>query len=307
MCIYNHHAVFDGWSLSIVIRDFFRAYSQGFGLDEGVVRKRICFKTFIDYYRKLPLQPQRQFWQDNLEGVLPCLLQEIDFTTDREEDGSSRKLSFALDPSLINDVKRLAGESTATMSSVLFSAWAKNIAGVYRSGRYCVRTTLSIRDERVIDIDNSVGLYMNTVPVRLKSEDCTTIPPGYYGNERCHPGHAEKRFAATGRNRKNKNCTRRTAFQHLVCCGKLSSRNINKGRRFLRIADIVYQEQNNFDLSVIVQCGSLLQVTILYRSILFSNKYIECLAAAYQHILEAFVDPDQQLHSMGILSSRDSR
>ena len=27
--------------------------------------------------------------------------------------------------------------------------------------------------------------------------------PGYYGNERCGPGHAEKRFAATGRNRKN--------------------------------------------------------------------------------------------------------
>ena len=43
MCIYNHHAVFDGWSLSIVIRDFFRAYSQSFGLDEGVVRERICF------------------------------------------------------------------------------------------------------------------------------------------------------------------------------------------------------------------------------------------------------------------------
>lgn len=308
MCIYNHHAVFDGWSLSIVIRDFFRAYSQGFGLDEGVVRKRICFKTFIDYYRKLPLQPQRQFWQDNLEGVLPCLLQEIDFTTDREEDGSSRKLSFALDPSLINDVKRLAGESTATMSSVLFSAWAKILQVYTDQDDIVFGTTLSIRDERVIDIDNSVGLYMNTVPVRLKSEDCTTVLQVIMAMNDAIQDMQKNALLPLDEIVKTKTAPGEPLFNTLFVVENYPVETSIKEGDSLRIADIVYQEQNNFDLSVIVQCGSLLQVTILYRSILFSNKYIECLAAAYQHILEAFcVDPDQQLHSMGILSSRDSQ
>lgn len=263
-----------------------------------MVRERICFKTFIDYYRKLPLQPQRQFWQDNLEGALPCLLQEIDFTADREEDGSSRKLSFALDPSLVSDVRRLAGESTATMSSVLFSAWAKLLQVYTGQDDIVFGTTLSIRDERVIDIDNSVGLYMNTVPFRLKSEDCTTVRQAIMAmNDAVQD---MQKNALLPLDEIVKTALGEPLFNTLLVVENYPVETSIKEGDPLRIADIVYQEQNNFDLTVIVQCGSLLQVTILYQSILFSNKYIERLAAVYQHILEAFcVDPDQQLHSMG--------
>lgn len=308
MCLYNHHAVFDGWSLNIIIRDFFRAYFKGADPDEGAVHKRICFKAFIDYYWKLPLQPQRQFWQDNLEGVSSCLLQEINFNADYEDDGSSRKLTFVLDPGLAGDLRRLAGETTVTISSVLFSAWAKLLQGYTGQDDVVFGTTLSIRDERVIDIDNSVGLYINTVPFRLKSEDCTTVRQAIMTMNDATEDMRKNALLPLDEIVKTKTSPGEPLFNTLFVVENYPVETSIKDGDTLHVAKIAYQEQNNFDLSVIVQYSDLLQVTILYRSGLFSNGFIGRLATVYQQILQAFSeDPDQRLHSMGILSPQDNQ
>ncbi|MBQ4491855.1 MAG: AMP-binding protein, partial [Deltaproteobacteria bacterium] len=153
----NHHITLDGWSLSIVLGDVLKLY-RGELLPKA--------SPFADYARWLRGRPQDMGWWR-------ALLQDFD-TPNRillpsgKDDGFGEhtfSLGKDLSARLISTAQRLG----STSGIVLQTIWALLVARLSNTSDVVFGQVVSGRPAEFPDIASRVGMFINTVPVRLKT------------------------------------------------------------------------------------------------------------------------------------------
>lgn len=159
-----HHALIDGWSAGIVIRDFQLAYLAR--LRPVVVAFDKVRSKMADFARDKQI---RNFWKLELEGAHPNRL--FDHSRPRaSQDG--RSLDWRYDQSLPgtsqDDIYACAAAQSTTVSTILRAAWTLALAYFYGEEEIVFGATTSGRNIDVSGIEEVVGPCINTVPFRIR-------------------------------------------------------------------------------------------------------------------------------------------
>ncbi|HEX8650844.1 MAG TPA: amino acid adenylation domain-containing protein, partial [Pyrinomonadaceae bacterium] len=165
----SHHALLDGRSRLLVLKEFFALYEADCqGLDLTLERPR-PYRDYIDWLQEQDLTKAEAFWRRSLKGFTsPTPIggprstgQALDPCGHGEQ---SARLSFALTSAL----RALAERHDLTMNVLTQGAWAlllSHYSGeedvVFGAARACRHTTLP-------DAESMVGLFINTLPVRVR-------------------------------------------------------------------------------------------------------------------------------------------
>jgi amino acid adenylation domain-containing protein len=75
----------------------------------------------------------------------------------------------------VNKIKDFSKENKVLLSSILYGSWGVLLQKFNNSNEVLFGTTVSGRPENISSIDKMVGLFINTIPLRVKSEDKTTF------------------------------------------------------------------------------------------------------------------------------------
>lgn len=173
----HHHILLDGWSGPIIFRELFRYYDSfrnGEQIDLPVPRP---FRDYILWLQKQDMDLARSYWKKMLHGFtsptqLPENLGAIHshFTGDRFAQQQS-----TLSTAITNQLQSLTRSLKVTLNTVFQGAWAILLSYYANTNDICFGTLVSGRTPELEGIEQMVGLFINTLPVRMRVDDNVPI------------------------------------------------------------------------------------------------------------------------------------
>ncbi len=165
----SHHALLDGRSRVILLRDLFALYDA---LLHGNPLSLESPKPFEDHVRQLTsrdFRSSKQYWQQVLGGFCSTtrLAQSIAGSGSDDED-QYRTLEIQLTEALTQSLARVAQEFDVTLNTILQGAWASMLSLYSGTDDVVFGATRACRRRSVTGADSMVGLFINTLPVRAR-------------------------------------------------------------------------------------------------------------------------------------------
>lgn len=172
LLVVQHHMLLDGWSMPIVLRDLLLLYR-----DDAVSGEPPppSFSDYLAWRTRQDVTAARAAWTEAFTGsVGPTLIAP-------SAGGSSAPA--ALNDELRRDIgtelsTRLAGtagEMGVTLATLAQLAWAVTVSTVVESRDVTIGATVSGRPADLDDVESMVGLFINTVPMRVRFRDDDTL------------------------------------------------------------------------------------------------------------------------------------
>ncbi|MGW0860220.1 condensation domain-containing protein, partial [Streptomyces sp. NPDC002690] len=170
-----HHVLFDGWSVPLLMRELLWAYASG---EDDELPPAPAYRGFLSWLAGRDAEASTQVWREALSGVgTPTLLagdQDRTGTADTAvEDIGQFDVPLATETARRLTVR--AAELGVTMNTVVQGAWALVLAAMTGRTDVVFGATVSGRPADVPDVDTMLGLFINTIPVRVSADPADTL------------------------------------------------------------------------------------------------------------------------------------
>ncbi|MER5779990.1 amino acid adenylation domain-containing protein, partial [Streptomyces sp. NPDC002039] len=160
-----HHVLFDGWSVPLLMRDLMALYACA-GDPTALPRVR-GYRDFLTWLAAQDRDAASRAWAEELDGVdEPTLLAPTAGTELHTEVG---QVAVPLPADLARDLARRAAQLGITLNTLVQGGWALLLGALTGRRDVVFGTTVSGRPPAVTGVDGMVGLFINTLPVRV---DC---------------------------------------------------------------------------------------------------------------------------------------
>jgi non-ribosomal peptide synthase protein (TIGR01720 family) len=161
-----NHAVIDGSSLPVLLRDLTAAYENR--LDDG---NAPLYSDYIRYIRSQAAGADLRFWKTYLGGVQPSHFPQLNHNSSTEKRLSSVKMEFDKFPEL----RELCERTKVTFANVMHTAWALVLRSYTGSDDVCFGYLTSGRDAPINGIQEVIGVFINMLCCRVKIAPTSTL------------------------------------------------------------------------------------------------------------------------------------
>ncbi|WP_321160338.1 amino acid adenylation domain-containing protein [Marinomonas rhodophyticola] len=152
-----HHLVIDGWSTPLLLQSLLEAYQQ------NTQRLPPCKTSYAEVIKQLYNRDQQASlhkWQQVMYQSHPCILFE------QEQDEVS-EFEFSLDHQTSSQLTTQLKERGVTLNVFMQALWAQSLSLLSSREDIIFGSPVSGRSSDVADIENQVGLFLNTLPIRV--------------------------------------------------------------------------------------------------------------------------------------------
>ncbi|MFF5584930.1 non-ribosomal peptide synthetase [Streptomyces hygroscopicus] len=156
-----HHIIADGWSVPPMLRALLAEYHA-----PGTVHPVAGFSAYVRRLAGRDDDESDRVWREELAGLTgPSLVAEGHSPSDRFAD-------TAVEPE--DDIDAAVRAAGVPLSVAVHSAWAVTLGSILHGRDVVFGSTVSGRDAEVPGIEDMVGLFINTIPVRARWTRTTT-------------------------------------------------------------------------------------------------------------------------------------
>jgi len=161
-----HHVLLDTRSASALLDELFALHDALRDGREMLLRARPSFRTFAEWLHERDLKPAETFWRERLRGFsAPTPL--LSLPLEGQSAATQQELTIALPADVMN-----AGVDPRTL---LTATWGVLLARTSAENDVVFGIAESRRDDTVADADAILGLFINTIPVRVRLADDDTV------------------------------------------------------------------------------------------------------------------------------------
>jgi tyrocidine synthetase-3 len=171
MIISSHHILYDGWSTGIILKEFFLAYHS----PDIEFPEKPKFKEFVRWICSQDRSHQKQFWSQYLEGVdsgTEMSFKKRTGNLETKERGVYRK---QLTGELQEQLDLFVRQHKLTAASILYTSWGLLLQRYNNCDDILFGTTVSGRSVPLEGVENCVGLFINTLPLRFANPGLTVL------------------------------------------------------------------------------------------------------------------------------------
>jgi hypothetical protein len=167
LIISNHHILYDGWSSGIILKEFFNAYHSLYYNNCLNRPKKNKFKEYVKWIHNQDKNKLRSFWNDFFKGYND----KTDLLIKNQNINKKKNVEhyqFKFADELTFRLEHFAAEHKISLASILYGAWGGLLQKYNYFEDVIFDTTVSGRPTKVKGVENIVGLFMNTLPFRIK-------------------------------------------------------------------------------------------------------------------------------------------
>ncbi|HLP61174.1 MAG TPA: condensation domain-containing protein, partial [Candidatus Deferrimicrobium sp.] len=180
MIITNHHILYDGWSNGILLKEFFSVYNDRLAHREVRKFSKSEFKDFLKWIRERQnKEEQETFWKNYLLSGRdmetpgpPSIVKRIK----RREIVDIDRYLYKFPTELSRQLESFVKQHKITLSSLLTVAWGILLQKYQQVEDVIFDTTVSGRSARIKGIEDMVGMFINTLPMRVQTLPGERIP-----------------------------------------------------------------------------------------------------------------------------------
>jgi amino acid adenylation domain-containing protein len=166
-----HHLLLDGWSVALVMRrlmSYYRAICLGEPLPPTRSRP---FRDYIAWLKSQDLRQAEEFWRRSLQGISTPTRLGIDLESlppaGLSETGGEER-TVLLSAPVTTALRELARQHQVTFNTLTQGLWALLLGRYSGEEDVVFGATVSGRPTQLPGFESMVGLFINTLPVRVR-------------------------------------------------------------------------------------------------------------------------------------------
>ncbi|MBQ1466976.1 MAG: amino acid adenylation domain-containing protein, partial [Solobacterium sp.] len=175
----SHHLIIDGWCTPIVYEDLVRFYNLCLsGTDKKTLSEMVKdekrfilpFREYVEWLGRIKKSDVEKFWNTYLEEYDSVAeIQPVEKVVNVPDAAVLEKM-IVLDPELTAKLGSLAKNCNSTISSVMQMIFGLLLQKHCGLDDVLVGNVVSGRNVPLKGIENAVGMFINTVPLRIHTE-----------------------------------------------------------------------------------------------------------------------------------------
>jgi surfactin family lipopeptide synthetase C len=170
-CWSHHHILLDGWSGAIIYKEviaYYKAYCEGKSLYLG---KPHPYRDYIAWLQQQNISEAEVFWRKTFSGFTsPTQLRTnviAGYQTQEKENGYGEQ-QLRLSHTTTADFYSFVKQHQLTLNTLVQAAWAFLLSRYSGEQDVVFGATVSGRPTALADVESMVGLFINTLPVRVR-------------------------------------------------------------------------------------------------------------------------------------------
>ena len=305
-CWSHHHLLLDGWCLTLVLSELFARYEA---LTQGRQPKLAPVRPYAEYIKWLQhrdVGALEGYWRESLRGLSSSTL--LATSVGRGSTGTGQADATAqldVSESLTAGLRTLAARHRLTLNTLIQGAWAILLSRYGATDDVVFGATVSGRPPDVPGIETMLGVFINTVPVRLQIKE--DVPASVWLADVQARHVAREPFAAILLSdiQKLSEIEPGTPLfdTNVIVMNYRMDEDLAGGAAGLEIRDLRIVDQTDIPLTLQVTPGRRLTLEIVYDSARFDAGTVTRMLGHVEHLLAQFEqDLDRPLAAFEIVT-----
>jgi amino acid adenylation domain-containing protein len=302
----NHHILMDGWCTGILVAEFFEIYNSYLENRPRKLPEVPPYRIYIQWLEKQDKKASKRYWEKYLEDYETlATFPKINPPNPLEESYQVEVVKINLDTERTRQLNHFTAQYHVTLNTIVQTLWAILL------GKYCGKqdvvfgAVVSGRPSEIEGVESMVGLFVNTVPVRIIYDDDTKfnqllkkVQQNAIASEPYHYQPLAEIQSAT--------LLKQNLLDHLLVfenypvaeridgAVRESKDNNSKKNAALNVSKFESFEQTNYDLDLVVQKGAhQLFFKFNFNGNVYDTHYIQRMSIHFENLLNQVLNDDE--------------
>lgn len=283
-----HHIILDGWSMGILIDEFFKIYVSLRKNSSVQLDGPVPFGRYMKWLGKQNQKVGIEYWNNYLCDYNSLSMVPGYKKTSENDAYIQQEIEFRLDNSIMEKINQLSKLCKVTISTIIKTVWGVMLQRYNNTDDVVFGGVVSGRTPEINGMEKMVGLFINTIPIRIKTN----------GNELFVELLQKVQEAAIESEKfsyvplvdiQSNTHSRHELISHIISFENYpieDEMNLLSGNESLgfKVSNVKTFEQTNYDFNIIVTSGRGLIIKLVYNALAINKGYVEQIA---QHFITA--------------------
>ncbi len=298
----HHHILMDGWCFGIIMNELFGIYRSLTAKEPLQLGPTPPYSRYIKWLEAQDREKAAAYWESYLAGYEQQAVVPRRAAAAAAETGAFMKgeLLHTIDKSISAALTELARSCQATVNHVFQALLGLLLQKYNRVQDVVFGSVVSGRHAEIEGVEQMIGLFINTVPVRVQSEPQDTfvqVLNRVKDNDVSGQGYDYMSLAQIQEKTELKQQLFEVlyAFQNYPVARDMTGSEQSSGLEFA-VEEVEAHEQSNYDFSVIVSPGEEMLVKLSYNAALYDESLLHRLIGHLVRLAEqAAARPEQPI------------
>jgi amino acid adenylation domain-containing protein/non-ribosomal peptide synthase protein (TIGR01720 family) len=263
-----HHLLLDGWSLPVVLRDVFASYTALCKGEAPSLDRPSVYKEYARWLRRQDLRKAEEFWRERLKGFHAPTKLGVEKPIEAMRDLEPGSEDLFLSEEASRGLDQLARTHQLTLNTLVQGMWALLLSQYSGTSEVVFGSTISGRPGEVQGIEKLVGVFINTLPVRVRVREDEELIPWLKNIQQCQVEQRQYEYTSLADIQRWSELPGGTplfstivVFENTPIEAALEQEMKDSG---LHVASLFRREQTNYPVEVMATPGRKLLLRMIY-------------------------------------------
>ncbi|MDO6434612.1 amino acid adenylation domain-containing protein [Flavitalea sp. BT771] len=304
----HHHILMDGWCIGLLVKEFFQLYEGLLRGEQLSLPRPYPYSNYIKWLANVDIAATLQYWKNHLSGYRTAST----FPRKIVRTGMGynlRDTPFSFLGKERDSIRALCAEWKVTENTFIQVIWGI-LLGRYNHSRDVVfGSVVSGRPGNLHGVEEMVGLFINTIPVRIRWEEDTSAQELFRQVQQQYLESADHHYAQLAEIQSASELGR-DLFDHIMIFENYPvqewvrpEKKEKEGTGDISVFSRTTVEQNNYNLTLVVVSNEALSLNISYNANVYDDAQITLLRDHFIELLKQVLEtPGRSIDQLSCIS-----
>jgi len=298
----HHHILMDGWCSAILIAEYAELYDSILQHRPARLNPVIPYRVYIQWLEKQDKEESKQYWVKYLESFEQATSLPRKNTLKGSALGyRNERFAFSIDPEKTARCNLLAAQHHVTPNTLIQTLWAVLLAKYNGRPDIVFGAVVSGRPNQIPGVESMVGLFINTIPVRVcfsgqtQFKEILTKVQGQALESEPHHYYPLADIQAHSPLKQGL-LDHILVFENFPLAERIDGLAVQQKaqthRARLAVSQVDVFEQTNYDFLVVMGPGTRINIRFGYNGHIYDSRLVERVAGHLLHLVDQVLEND---------------
>ncbi|MBL6449610.1 amino acid adenylation domain-containing protein [Fulvivirga sp. 29W222] len=299
-----HHILIDGWCMAMIVKEFKAFYHAAIHGEMLELQRATPYRVFIDWLEAFNREEASVYWQNYLKGYenTAGLPQKAGAVHGKQH---YKEYHVRINHDHMARIQELSSLTGVSVNTIIQTAWGIVLAKYTNSSDAVFGSVVAGRPAEIEDVEHIMGVFINTIPVRVRYEAEDTINTLLLKNQqKALEGMDHLHLPLS--DIQNLSELKSGLFNHVMAFQNLPVEQGDTQEESFSITNVKSIGRTSFDFWMIITPDDGLDICLNYDAGVFDDDTISSVGSHLEIVLNNFVyNPDKRLSEIEILTKNE--
>lgn len=299
-----HHIIMDGWCFGIILEEWLELYGAKMKGQAVLLPEATSFGKYIDWLETRNKVGAKAYWNSLLEGFeTPSLVPGSLFHQENRYELDMVSIKWNAQETAL--IQKTAALMKVTVNVLYQTVWGMLLARYNGTKDVVFGSVVSGRPSELQGVDRMVGLFINTIPVRIKIDSEARVSELATSVQKSALASMSYDYFSLA-DIQSESLVKDALFNHIFVCENYPLDENITFTGSLEITGAELIDQTHYDFNIELNTGSEFTIQFQYNRLVYEKEWVESIASHFHRVIEAVAsNPDVLVWEVPYLSDQE--